>query len=89
MPKTRAERARGRGETPSQRADRGAQKTGRQDPERGVTSRARKRMQGSETVADPRAGGRPGKEHTKWRPAAERRSPRQKRAAANKKRASS
>ena len=84
MPKTRADRARGRGETPSQRADRGAQQTARRDPETGVTSRARKRTQGAETVADPRAGGRPGKEHTKWRPAAERTSPRQKRAATKK-----
>ncbi|HEY6960179.1 MAG TPA: hypothetical protein VI814_15260 [Candidatus Limnocylindria bacterium] len=84
MPKTRAERARGRGETPSQRSKRGARQTARLDPEGGVTSRARKRRQGAETVADPRAGGRPGKEHTKWRPAAERTSPRQKRAAARK-----
>ena len=62
MPKSRAERDRGRGETPSKRALRGAQKTGRQDPERGVTSRARKRRQGGEDVPDPRYGGRPGQE---------------------------
>jgi hypothetical protein len=86
MPKSRAERARGRGETPSQRAKRGAQKLGRQDPERGVTSRARKAKQGLETVADPRAGGRPGRPKTKWRTAAERMSPAQKRVAAKKER---
>ncbi len=82
MPKTRAERARGRGETPGKRALRGAQKTGRQDMERGVTSRARKRKQGAETVPDPRYGGRPGSEHSKWQPPARRTSPRQKRARA-------
>ena len=58
MPKSRAERDRGRGETPSKRALRGAQKIGRQDPERGVTSRARKRRQGLERAPDPRYGGR-------------------------------
>lgn len=84
MPKSRAERAPGRGETPSKRSLRGAQKTGRQDPETGVTSRARKRIQGRETTADPRAGGRPGRPKTKWRTPAERTSPRQKRAAARK-----
>lgn len=84
MPKSRAERARGRGETPSKRALRGAQKLGRQDPERGVTSRARKRRQGNEEVPDPRYGGRPGQERSKWRPPAERMSPRQKRTAAKK-----
>ena len=84
MAKTRAERARGRGETPSQRSARGAQKTGRGDQEAGVTSRARKRIQGGETVADPRAGGRPGRPKTKWRTPAERTSPRQKRAATRK-----
>ncbi len=84
MAGSRAERARGRGETRSQRSLRGAQKTGRLDPEAGVTSRARKRKQGAETVADPRAGGRPGKENTKWRTPKERTSPRQKRAAARK-----
>jgi len=80
MPKSRAERARGRGETKSKRALRGAQKLGRQDPERGVTSRARKRRQGNEDVPDPRYGGRPGDVKSKWRPPAERKSPRQKRA---------
>ncbi len=84
MPKTRAERARGRGETPSQRSARGAQKTGRLDKEVGVTSRARRRVQGRETVADPRAGGRPGRSKTKWRVPAERTSPRQKRVIAKK-----
>jgi hypothetical protein len=81
MAKTRAERARGRGETPSKRALRGAQQTARLDPERGVTSRARKRIQGKETVPDPRYGGRPGQEKSKWRPPADRMSPRQKRRA--------
>lgn len=81
MPKSRAERARGRGETPTKRALKGAQKVARQDPERGITSRARKRKQGGETDPDPRGGGRPGRENSKWRPATERTSPRQKRAA--------
>jgi hypothetical protein len=79
MPKSRAERARGRGKTPSKRALRGAQQTARQDPERGVTSRVRKRRQGREAVPDPRYGGRPGQEKSKWRPPAELMSPRQKR----------
>ena len=81
MAKTRAERARGRGETPTKRALRGAQQVARRDMERGVTSRARKRIQGKETVPDPRFGGRPGKERTKWRPPRERMSPRQRRRA--------
>lgn len=84
MAKTRAERSRGRGETPSQRAKRGAQKLGRQDPERGVTSRARKRIAGRETVPDPRFGGRPGQAKTKWRPPKETLSVRQKKAARRK-----
>jgi len=84
MAKSRSERARGRGETPSQRALRGAQQSARRDPERGVTSRARKRTQGREEVPDPRYGGRPGQAKSKWRPPAERTSPRQKRAAARK-----
>ncbi len=47
--------------------------------ERGVTSRARKAIEGRETVADPRYGGRPDREHSKWqppRPARPRRAPR-------------
>lgn len=84
MTKSRAERARGRGETPSKRALRGAQQTARQDSERGVTSRARKRRQGHEDVPDPRYGGRPGQEKSKWRPPAELTSPRQKRVAKKK-----
>src|SRR5438093_1172678 len=84
MSKSRAERARGRGETPSKRALRGAQKTARQDPERGVTSRARKRRQGHEDVPDPRYGGRPGQVKSKWRSPAELMSPRQKRVAKKK-----
>jgi hypothetical protein len=81
MPKSRAERARGRGKTPTKRAQRGAQKVARQDPETGVTSRARKRKQGGETVPDPRYGGRPGQENSKWRPPQDTMSPRQKKAA--------
>ena len=81
MPKSRAERARGRSETRSKRALRGAQKIARQDPERGVTSRARKRRECREDMPDPRYGGRPGQEKSKWRPPTERMSPRQKRAA--------
>jgi hypothetical protein len=81
MAKSRAERARGRGDTPSQRSLRGAQKVARRDPERGVTSRARKRKQGGETVPDPRYGGRPGREKSKWQPPKKTMSPRQKKAA--------
>jgi hypothetical protein len=81
MPKSRAERARGRAETPGKRALRGAQKTGRLDPEVGVTSRARKRKQGAETVPDPRYGGRPGREKSKWKPPKETMSPRQRKVA--------
>jgi hypothetical protein len=81
MPKTRAERNKGRGKTPTKRALRGAQKLARQDPERGVTSRARKRKQGAEAVPDPRYGGRPGRKHSKWGPPNEKLSPRQKKAA--------
>ncbi len=82
MAKSRSERARGRGETKSKRSLRGARQMGRQDPERGVTSRARKSKEGGETVPDPRFGGRPGQEKTKWRPPKERMSPPQKRASA-------
>ena len=81
MPKSRAEKARGRGETPTKRAARGAQKVARQDPETGVTSRARKRKQGGETVPDPRYGGRPGRERLKWQPPTKTMSPKQKKAA--------
>ena len=84
MPESRAERARGRGESPSKRSLRGAQKTARQDPERGITSRARKRVEGREDVPDPRYGGRPGKAKSKWRPPSELMSPRQKRIAKEK-----
>ena len=68
MAKTRADRAKDRGKVPTKRAFRGARPVGRQDPEVGVTSRARKRKQGAERVPDPRTGARPGKEHSKWRP---------------------
>jgi hypothetical protein len=81
MAKTRAEKARGRGPTPTKRAATGAQKVARLDPETGVTSRARKRKQGGETVPDPRYGGRPGRENSKWKPPAKTTSPRQKKAA--------
>ena len=46
---------------PTKRAIKGAQQVARQDTEAGVASRARKRMQGSETVADPRHGARAGR----------------------------
>jgi hypothetical protein len=39
---------------PTKRALRGAQKVGRGDMERGVASRARKRIQGQELVPDPK-----------------------------------
>jgi len=84
MPKSRAERDRGRGVTPSKRAVRGAQKIARQDPERGVTSRARKRVQGHEDVPDPTYGGRPGEAKSKWRPPSELMTPRQRRVAKKK-----
>ena len=84
MPKSRAERTRGRGETPSKRALRGTRKIARQDPERAVTRRARKRLEGREDVPDPRYGGRPGQEKSKWRPPGELMSPRQKRIAKKK-----
>ncbi len=81
MAKSRAERARGRGETPTKRAAKGAQKVARQDQEAGVTGRARKSKQGRETVPDPRYGGRPGPEKSKWQPPQKTMSPRQKKAA--------
>lgn len=84
MSKTRAERSIGRGKTPTQRAKRGARTLGRQDPEAGVTSRARKTKRGSETVPDPRYGARPGSARGKWRTPAERTSPRQKKRTAAK-----
>jgi hypothetical protein len=70
--KSRAERDAGRGKDPTKRAERGAQKVARRDMEHGVTSRARKSIHGSETVPDPRFGGRPGQEKSKWRPPAKR-----------------
>ena len=84
MPKSRAEKASGRGPTPTKRAASGAQKTARRDTETGVTSRARKRKQGDETVPDPRYGGRPGRAKSKWQPPAKTMSPRQKKAARTK-----
>jgi hypothetical protein len=66
--KTRAERHLDKKKPPTKRALKGAQKVGRQDPEHGVTSRARKSIQGLEPVPDPKYGGRPDKEKSKWRP---------------------
>ena len=45
----------------TKRAAKGAQKVARQDMESGVSSRARTRVQGLETVADPRKGARAGR----------------------------
>ncbi|HZP95366.1 MAG TPA: hypothetical protein VFC31_03385 [Candidatus Limnocylindria bacterium] len=75
MPKTRAEREKDRGTVPTKRSVRGGGPVARRDPEVGVTSRARKRKQGSETMPDPRTGARPGKEHSKWRPELRKRAP--------------
>jgi hypothetical protein len=68
MGKTRAEKDKDRGKPPTKRSLRGSGPRGRQDPEAGVTSRARKSREGHERVPDPLMGGRPGKEHSKWRP---------------------
>jgi hypothetical protein len=68
VPKSRAEREKDHGKPPTKRSLRGAGPRGRQDPEVGVTSRARKSREGSERVADPRMGARPGQERSKWRP---------------------
>lgn len=57
---SRAERNAGKGETPSKRSERGNRNVARQDQESGVASRARKRIQGSETVPDPKFASRPG-----------------------------
>jgi hypothetical protein len=66
--KTRAEKHLDKKKPPTKRALKGAQKIARQDPEVGVTSRARKSKEGHESVPDPKYGGRPGKEKSKWRP---------------------
>src|SRR5687767_4621723 len=87
MPKTRAEKARGRGPTPTKRAATGAQKVARRDPETGVTSRARTRTQGGEAVRDPRDGGRRGRDKSKWQPPTKTMSPRQKAANTRRKKA--
>ncbi|MBI2324062.1 MAG: hypothetical protein HYY42_02330 [Chloroflexi bacterium] len=68
MAKRRSEQPRTFTETPSKRALRGAQQVARHDMERGVTSRARKSVQGRETTPDPRHGGRPGQRSSKWQP---------------------
>jgi len=68
MAKSRAERDRDRGKPPTKRSLHGGGPHGRQDPEVGVTSRARKRREGSEREPDPRTGARPGKTKSKWRP---------------------
>jgi hypothetical protein len=65
---TRAEKHLDKKKPPTKRALKGAQKIGRQDPEVGVTSRARKSKEGREVVPDPKYGGRPGQEKSKWRP---------------------
>ena len=65
---SRAEKNIDKKKPPTKRALKGAQKVGRQDPEVGVTSRARKSTEGHEPVPDPRYGGWPGKEKWKWRP---------------------
>jgi len=46
---------------PTKRAIKGAQQVARQDTESGVASRARKRIQGLESVPDPRQGARAGR----------------------------
>ena len=68
MPKSRAEREKDKGKPPTKRALHRGGPHGRQDPEVGVTSRARKRREGSETIPDPKTGARPGSERSKWRP---------------------
>ena len=68
MPKTRAEREKQKGKPPTKRSLHGAGPRGRQDPEVGVTSRARKRIEGDERVPDPKTGARPGSARSKWRP---------------------
>jgi len=66
--KSRAEKNLDKKKPPTKRALKGARQVARQDPEVGVTSRARKSKEGHEPVPDPRYGGRPGKEKSKWRP---------------------
>lgn len=66
--KTRAEKHLDKKKPPTKRAAKGAQQLARQDPEVGVTSRARKSKEGRESVPDPRYGGRPGRTKSKWRP---------------------
>lgn len=66
--KTRAEKHLDKKKAPTKRALKGTQQVARQDPEVGVTSRARKSKEGRETVPDPRYGGRPGQAKSKWRP---------------------
>jgi hypothetical protein len=73
--KTRAEKHETRQKDPTKRSLRGATQVGRQDPEVGVTSRARKSIQGIERVPDPKFGGRPDREKSKWRPPGKLRKP--------------
>jgi len=68
MRRSRAEREKARGKPPTKRSLHGAGPRGRQDPEIGVTSRARKRIEGDERVPDPNTGARPGRARSKWRP---------------------
>ena len=53
--------AEARKKPPTKRALTGAQQVARQDMESGVASRARKRIQGTERVPDPRQGARAGR----------------------------
>jgi hypothetical protein len=73
--KTRAEKHPTRQKDPTKRSLRGAKQIARQDPEVGVTSRARKTIHGNERVPDPKFGGRPDKEKSKWRPPGKSRKP--------------
>jgi hypothetical protein len=71
--RSRAEKHLDTNKPPTKRSLRGAQQVARQDPEVGVTSRARKSKEGRETVPDPRYGARPGTKKSKWRAPLERR----------------
>ena len=63
--KTRAEKKGITAKPPTQRSARGAEMTARHDMERGVASRARKSIQGTERVPDPRAGARSGRRRSR------------------------
>lgn len=51
---------------PTQRGAKSARRIARAGQETGVTSRARKSVQGHESAPDPRYGGRPGRAKSKW-----------------------